>query len=306
MSSPTITIDELISIESSATQESILEQGEEVLIDDLLEDALSQSSPSERDEYERKLQSLYSNTPFYQQLQNKIRSAAILGQLIAEGKAVVCDRCGSVYEIGEWPLCGSGFGRDHGRVTSRNAQTDTVTAYYVNRSTGKIWIPGQNQHRKPIDRTGRDIAGYERHEVRNFRDRDKFYKMMDSVAKKKYYANLRREQQTFDPLFAEGRKQARQQVMSAESRSPEQSYGREWLEKQIKKTEAAAAAKLNYNPNTMIEAWEFSSANLDEANLDKLHSTTLEKQPVLSERHKKAIGKAASRQQQQKQGQKVA
>lgn len=268
-----------------------LVEGIEVDIDDLLEDAFSLEK-EKREEYERKLQKLYANTPYYQSLRQKIYEASLLSDRIEQGRAVVCDRCGSVYEIGEWPLCGLGYGREHGRVISKNAQTATVTAYYVNRRTGKIWIPGQNKYREPIDRTGRRIAGYERHEVKNFRDRDNFYRLMDNAAKKKYYSSLAREQQMFEPIFAEGRKQARQDIISSENSSPEASYGREWLQQQVKKTEAEAKKKLNYNPNTFIDPWEYNQQNLDNAGISTLNETLAAKQPVLSEKHKKAIGRA--------------
>src|SRR5215510_2361188 len=211
MSTTTITTEDLIQLESEELVESTLQEGVEVDIDDLLEDVIS-NPEDDRWKDERTRQRLYLDTPYYQQLQAKLRAAALLGAKIEAGEAIVCSRCGSIYEIGEWPLCGEGYGRDHGRVVSRNAQSNTVTAYYVNRRTGKIWIPGQNKHREPLDRNGNRIAGYERHEVRNFQERDKFYRLMDNEAKKKYYANLAKEQQTFDPIFAEGRKQARQDI----------------------------------------------------------------------------------------------
>jgi hypothetical protein len=298
MPTTTTLVDDLIQIErEELSSDSLQEGGVEVSLDDLLEDVIS--SEDDRWQDEKKLQELYKDTPFYQRLQARLRAAAMLGKKIELGEAVVCDKCHNVYEVGDWPLCGEGIGREHGRVTPRAAQSNTVTAYFINHLTGKIWIPGSN-NRTPIDRTGKPIAGYERLEVRNFRERDKFYKLMDQKAKEKYFSNLRREQQHFDPVFSEGRKQARQDIISSENSSPEASYGRDWLQKMIDKTEKEAAKKLNYNPNTFIDAWEHDQANLDDAGLSSLNSTLLDKQPLLSDRHKKAIGRSVARKQTSK------
>lgn len=283
---------EVLELESKVeetTAPELTEEGFELPIEDLLDEALSKPA-SERNDHERKLQELYKYTPFYLSLQDSIRGAALLGKLIEAGDAHICDTCGEVYRIGEWPLCSSKGG--HGRVIPRNAQSDTVTSYFVNRLTGKIWIPGRNKHRSPIDRYGRPITGYERHDVRNFRERDQFYKLLDKEASNKYHSNLRREQQTFEPILKEGRKQARVDILASESRSPEQSYGREWHEKMMAKTEAANKAKENYSPNSHIEPWEFNQSNLQDANMDKLEQTLKEKQPDLSTKQKEAVKRA--------------
>src|SRR5678815_3706839 len=146
----------LIEQEALQTEEADLTQeGFEVSIEDLLESSLSKEH-SERNEFEAKLQEVYKHTPFYLNLQNKIRSAHLLGLLVESGDAVVCEKCGQIYRIGEWPLCGAGMGREHGRVRVRNAQSNICLLYYINRQTGKVWIPGKN-NRHPIDNKGRAI-----------------------------------------------------------------------------------------------------------------------------------------------------
>jgi hypothetical protein len=280
--------------EQAATVEAA--EGLEVSIEDLLEEVLDKPY-DQQSEHERKLQSLYKYHPYYLGIRDRIREAALLGKLIESGDVVACPTCGDIYRIGEWPLCGTSKANDrHGHVIKRNAKSDTCTTYFINQHTGKVWIPGNNKH-DPRDKFGRPIKGYVKYEVRTFSDRDKFYKLMDGMAKKEYYGRLEREQKMFDPLLAENRKQARHDIMATEAKSPEASYGREMLARSMQRTEDAAHAKLKYEPNTALDSWEMNEGNRKDGP-DPTFDVNVRQdivQPILQERHKKLVGKGVGR-----------
>lgn len=279
-------------------EDEVLEaEGLEIAIIDLLQDSFTKEA-SDLNDHERKLQEIYKYTPYYLGLQNKIREAALLGALIERGDVILCDSCHQPYRIGEWPLCGEGYGRSHSRVVARNAQSDTVTAYYINERTGKTWIPGRNhQGAFPRDRTGKAIPGYVRHEVTNYRERDKFYKLMDRIATRTYNDRLIKEEKTFEPILKENRSNLRAEMNRVDGMSPEAHPGKEWAEHAIRKTEAAKKAKENYSPNTSIDGWEYDSNNQHEEGASyKLVVESLKKmQPELLQKHKEAVGKGMGR-----------
>jgi len=218
----------------------------------------------------------------------------IQATLRAGEQLILCEDCGEIYPAkGYWYICEQpdNFRHGHHKIVAKNAKSALTTVVYVNRFTGKVWV-GDGSQRVPCNKDGSPIPGYERMEVRGWRERDKFYKMMDRLATQQYQARLEREDKMFEPLLSENRKQARQDILSSEARSPEATFGREWLAKMIKKTEDARSAKQNYSPNTYIDAWEWDSSNLDTGYLTKVNETLEEKQPQLKEGHKKAIGKA--------------
>lgn len=283
-------------IQEEQELEVIGEEGLEIAISDLLEDSF-QKEASSLSSHERKLQEIYKYTPYYLGLQNKLREAALLGALIERGDVLLCDKCHQPYRIGEWPLCGVGEGRSHGRVTARNAQSDTVTAYYINEQTGKSWIPGRNhQGAYPRDARGRAIKGYVRHEVRNPSERDKFYKLMDKIAIRTYNERMIREEKTFEPILKENRSNLRAEMNRVDGMSPEAHPGKEWAEHAINKTEAAKKAKEAYSPNTHLDGWEYDSNNQHEegASYKQVVESIKKMQPELLKRHKENVGKGKS------------
>lgn len=221
--------------------ETVQEEAVEIPVSALL--AESRAPGESRSAYEARLAEVYRHTPYYSQLRSRISEAARIGFLVEIGALIPCDKCGHLYGIGEWYDCASPGG--HGRVRPRNAQTSSPTVYYFNPRTRKIWIPGRNDRRPP--------KGYVKEEV-SYWGRKQFYRMLDNEARETYFKRIEREEKIFGPLFAENRKQLRQDCKT-----------KEWVEHAIEKTERAQHAKLSYSPNTIVEAWEYDQSNLDDA-----------------------------------------
>lgn len=75
-----------------------------------------------------------------------------------------CEKCSRELKVGDWPFC-NGSPSDHGSVRSRGAENGPATIVYKNQK-GECWFPTGVRAVPP--------KGYEKHELKTQRDRDKF------------------------------------------------------------------------------------------------------------------------------------
>lgn len=154
-----------------------------------------------------------------------------------------CSRCGGKLYIGSYPFC-KGSPTDHETVMSRSAQGFQPFVYFKS-ADGKTSIPGNASDPAP--------PGYVRCEVRNFRERDRFYKEQNQQARDDWE---RANQQQYEAGEAYLREQRKQLFHDMQHFTPQ---GRALAEHAIKKANERPAP--SYQANSFIEAFEMDRGN---------------------------------------------
>lgn len=165
----------------------------------------------------------------------------------------LCPRCGSYYEIGQWPLC-NGDPSAHGFVRPSNASKVAPMVYYENPRTGHQQVPGRSDDQRAHHHL--TAMGYQRVEMRPGRQYDQWQQReqrkaaVEAEIREKQYDAVEGEQ------IRENRKQLRKdmQWMSRE--------GRAFAELALKKSEAKEAARKKVKPKApYVQAMEYDSSN---------------------------------------------
>lgn len=124
-----------------------------------------------------------------------------------------CEGCGTELTLGSWPFC-NGQPESHQMFKGREAQEGTPTIVYKN-AEGKVWYPAGDMAKAPV--------GYEKHELRNTRERDKFEKEINESETAKFRETVHRDRQ----LWRDTLEQCQDGIRTLENMGPN---GRKWAD----------------------------------------------------------------------------
>lgn len=103
-----------------------------------------------------------------------------------------CLRCGGELVVGSWPFC-KGDPSDH--ATARSRWAEGIPTIVYRNAEGKVWYPVGDAAMPP--------SGYEKVELRNTRERDRFEREIGSQETAKFRENVYGQQKAWERTIAE-------------------------------------------------------------------------------------------------------